>query len=131
MDKDLLCIGFLFLVCSCASRPVLYPNAKYQSVPEKEREKDIDQCLEKADQFTSSKKGQKILKGAGRGSLIGGAIGAMTGLLSGDLIGGALSGGVVGAAAGGAGAAITPDQLKQAFTQKCLNRKRYELVGWD
>lgn len=128
-------IPLLILLASCSSAPVLYPNAKYESVGAEVAKADIKICEEKADKFLASSKGKQILKGAGGGAAVGSAVGAVTGLFTGDFLGsltrGAAVGAAVGAAAGGTAGAITPDQLKRRFTEKCLADKGYQVIGWD
>lgn len=121
----------LFLFSSCSSKPVLYPNGKYETVGEEVAQKDVDACMAKADKFLKSEKGQRIVKSAGSGAFVGAAMGAVTGLLFGDVKRAVTSGAAVGGAAGAAGGAISPDQLKQSFTNKCLRDKGYEIVGWQ
>lgn len=121
----------LMLLSSCASKPVLYPNKKLESVGKEAAQKDVDACLAKADQFLESDKGKQILKSAGKGSFVGAAMGAVTGLLFGDFKRAVTSGAVVGGAAGAAGESISPDRLKQAYTNRCLKEQGYDVMGWD
>ena len=125
------CFILLLLLVSCASKPVLYPNKKYKSVGKEAASKDIETCMADADQFIDSPRGKKILKSAGKGSILGGAIGAISGLLTGDIGGSIVSGAAIGATAGGVGEAISPDDLKRAYVNRCLKEKRYEVIGWD
>ena len=53
------------------------------------------------------------------------------GFIFGDVKRAVTSGAAVGGVAGAAGGAISPDQLKQAYTNKCLRDQGYEIVGWD
>ncbi len=124
-------IPLLILLASCSSAPVLYPNAKYESVGAEVAKADIKTCEEKADKFLASSKGKQILKGAGGGAAVGSAVGAVSGLFTGDFLGSLTRGAAVGAAAGGTAGAITPDQLKRRFTEKCLADKGYQVIGWD
>lgn len=118
-------------VASCSSSPKLYPNQRFQSVGKEGAKKDINKCTAKADAFLESSKGKQILKGAGKGSVFGAILGGITGLLTGDVVQGLSSGAVIGGAAGATGEAISPDRLKQSFITRCLQKKGYEVIGWD
>lgn len=120
-----------FLLLSCASHPVLYPNDKYQNVGEESAKTDVQICEKKADKFLKSSKGKQILKSAGSGAAMGGVIGAVTGLFTGDFVRSVVRGGAIGTAAGATAGAITPDRLKQNFTTKCLQDQGYQVIGWD
>jgi outer membrane lipoprotein SlyB len=127
------------LLSSCASyRPILNDNAQYQKVGEAAAEADIDACMQKADAFLEKHKEERAMKQAGReavgGAILGGVLGALSGRGLEGAAGGAAIGGAVGAGAGYAGQKakdnLTPDELKQAYVQKCLQQKNYEVIGW-
>jgi len=124
-----------FVLClsaiGCSSAPKLYPNKRYQAAGKAGAEKDINKCTTKADAFLESSKGKQILKGAGKGSIFGAILGGVTGLLTGDVVQGLASGAVIGGAAGATGEAISPERLKQSFITRCLQKKGYEIIGWD
>ena len=122
----------------CASTPQLYPNAKYKQVGKAVAQKDIDRCTQDADAYLKSPKAKKILKGAGTGAAVGAAagaaIGVVGGLISGDwgsTLGSTAVGSAGGAAVGGTSAALSPDQLKQRYVNKCLADKGYQVLGWS
>lgn len=129
--RRLLTVFVLIGFVSCSSSPVLYPNKKYKKVGKDIADKDVKKCMDDADKFIKSEKGKKILKGAGKGAFVGAAMGAISGLIFGDFKKAAVSGAAIGGTGGAAGAAISPDRLKMAYTNKCLSRKGYEIVGWD
>lgn len=124
----LLCLLSFF---SCASKPQLYPNQKYRSVGKEAADQDIAQCREEAEEFLDSPRGKKIVKGAGAGALIGGAIGAVGGLFSGDVAGGATRGAAMGGAGGAAAGALSPDEVRKRYVNKCLSDKGYQVLGWQ
>lgn len=130
MKNKIYTYSFLLLLLSCASKPVLYPNQTYRNRGEEVAKADTEKCLAEAETFLKSSKGKAIVKDAGRGSLVGGAIGIVSGLFSGDMIGSIGRGAAVGATAGGAASAVSPDQLKQAYVNRCLSKKGYEVMGW-
>ena len=126
----LILVGFL-LVIGCASRPQLYPNKKLQSVGKEQADRDIDDCKKLADNYLASGKGKAIASGAGSGAVVGAAAGAVLGAFTGNLGRGALHGGAVGGAVGGTSAAMSPDQVKRNFVNRCLAERGYEVIGWD
>jgi outer membrane lipoprotein SlyB len=130
--KNLMIIAITgVILVGCSSSPKLYPNAKYQSVGRDRAEQDIVDCEARADEFLDSPKGQKMVEGAGAGALIGGAVGAVTGIFTGDIAGSALRGGAVGGAGGGVVGALTPDQLRRQFLQRCLGEQGYDVIGFQ
>ncbi|MBT7608963.1 MAG: cell envelope biogenesis protein OmpA [Bacteriovoracaceae bacterium] len=130
-NKLITIIIFVGLLGACASKPVLYPNQKLKKVGKEAGLEDISLCMDQSEKYIESGAGKRILKGAGSGSIIGAAMGAVSGLITGDVVGGLASGAAVGAVGGGASAAISPDQLRQAYTNKCLSDKGYKVIGWD
>jgi hypothetical protein len=118
-------------ISACASKPQLYPNAKLKSVGKEASKKDIEKCMNEADEYLESPKGKNIAKGAGAGAVIGAAMGAVGGFFTGDIAGGAMRSGAVGAAGGGAVGAMTPDQVRKNYTNQCLAEKGYQVIGWD
>jgi outer membrane lipoprotein SlyB len=131
MKKLMTIVMLTFLLASCASRPVLYPNQKLKKIGKESAQKDVDKCMAEADEFLESPKGKQIVKGAGKGAFMGAAMGAVSGLLFGDFKRAAASGAAIGATGGAAGAAISPDQLKQRYTERCLRKLGYDILGWD
>lgn len=121
----------LMFALGCASKPVLYPNEKYKSVGKEQAQKDINQCLNDADEFLESSKGKQILKSAGKGSIVGAVMGGITGVLTGDIVEGLATGAALGGAGAATGEAITPDRLKQSYTNTCLGKRGYRVLGWD
>lgn len=128
--KKLLIIC-LFILTSCSSQPVLYPNRKYKKVGKDRAKADINICMDEADKFLESRKGKKILKSAGKGAFIGSAVGLISGLFTGDIKGSLTRGAALGGVAGAAGSSISPDQLKQRYVNDCLGKKSYRVLGWD
>lgn len=124
-------ITFSFLFAACAATPKLYPNEKYKSVGKEAAKADIDSCETDADNYVESGAGGKIARGAGKGAIVGAAIGGVSGLFGGGLGRGLMTGGAVGAAAGGASGAVSPDQIKREYVNRCLHDKGYEVLGWD
>ncbi len=130
MKKIITLIAFVVL-CSCASKPKLYPNQKLKSVGKEVASKDIEKCMKDADEYMESSEAKRITKGAGSGAAVGAAMGAVLGAFSGNLGRGALQGGAVGAAGGGVGAAISPDELERRYVNQCLADQGYQILGWE
>jgi outer membrane lipoprotein SlyB len=124
---SLLTLGLM----GCASKPQLYPNQKLQTVGKEKANQDIKQCTELADKYLESGTGKRMAKGAGAGAVVGAAVGGALGLFTGNVGRGLVRGGTVGAVAGGAQGAMTPDQIKRNFVNKCLAERGYEVIGWD
>lgn len=128
----MVAVGFLML-SACASKPILLPNAKYNRVGHERSEKDVDKCIQQAENQLKKTQGRRILRGAGKGALIGGLVGGVAGSRRGGM---STAGGAVGgAAAGAAGGAIlgsdTPEAPKRTIVNYCLRKKGYQVAGWD
>lgn len=134
-------IGLLALTTlfSCASyRPVLDENSQMQKVGEARAEKDIDLCLQKADSYLAKHKNDRMknsaIRGAGQGAVLGGVVGLLSGGNLQSTAGGAMIGAGVGAAGGALDEATKdkwkPDDMKQRYVKNCLERKKYQVIGW-
>jgi outer membrane lipoprotein SlyB len=120
----------LFLA-GCASTPQLYPNTKLKDVGKAQAKADIATCTNNADDYLESPAVKKTLKGAATGAVIGGAIGVVSGLFTGNIGRSAAVGAAVGGTAGGVSGALSPDQVKRQFINKCLKDKGYDVIGWS
>ncbi len=125
-----LSLAALFL-SGCASVPQFYPNARYDQVGKKGAKEDIKNCTQKADEYLESPEVKKTLKGAGTGALIGGAVGIVSGLFSGNVVTSGAEGAAIGGTAGGVAGALSPDQVRKNFIDKCLRDKGYDVIGWS
>jgi hypothetical protein len=125
----------LSMVACAAKRPVLYPNAHYESVGAEAADRDIDDCvrLGKAS-GTRSSPGREAAVSVGGGAAAGGAAGAVAGAIAG--------GAGRGAGAGAAGGAVAglfhlifrrkpPNPTFQLFVERCLTDRGYQPVGWE
>ena len=124
----LILISFLG---GCASRPVLYPNERLKTQGKAAGEAEINQCMSDADQYLNSSAGKKIAKSAGFGAVIGGAVGAVAGVFTGNVARGAAQGAAMGGVGGAAAGALSPDEIKHRYVNKCLADKGYQVIGWD
>lgn len=130
-------IGLIFTACA-SYRPILDENPKYNKVGEVRAEKDIDECMNKADSYLAKHKNEGMKKQMGRQAVQGAALGGIIGAVSGNGLQGAVGGAALGAGVGAAGAYadektkdnLKPDQLKQRYVRNCLERKDYQVIGW-
>lgn len=142
-SKKTFTVSFLALIVSvlsgCASyRPILDEDDTYTSAGEARAERDIDTCMTKADSYLKKHKGDRMAKEAGRGAVGGAIVGGALGLVMGGNVASTAVGAGVGAAGGaaiGAGGVaakdnLSPDQVKQNYVERCLNRKSYTVIGW-
>ncbi len=125
------------LGCS-VPRPVVYPNEHLQVVGQRAAQKDIDACIEKAENYVEGGGAGQVAKETAIGGGVGAAVGAAAGAAGGAAFGNA-GGGAAAGAAGGAVAALlrsayrsrqlTPAQ--QGFVNRCLTEEGYEVIGWQ
>jgi hypothetical protein len=122
--------------CAAAEkRPVLYPNVRVQQVGEARAQRDVDECIAKAERAGASGSGANTV---GRSAAEGGAIGAATAGVGSAIRGGrvledAAAGAAVGATAGAVHGAFRsggPDEIHRNFVQRCLKDLGYEVIGW-
>ncbi len=122
------------LVAGCtATRPVLYPNAKYEQVGSETAQRDIDYCLSIASHHTGGGAGETA-EAMATNAGVGAAGGA-----AGRAAGGGSAG--RGAAAGAASAAARtlfrailrphgPSAAYRRLAERCLRERGYEPMGW-
>jgi hypothetical protein len=124
----------LSLTACSTYRPVLYPNAHFESVGQEVANADIEAC-----ESAAKKAGADRRTGA-TGELatetaVGAGVGAAGGAVGGAISGGAGIGAVSGAVIGFLGAIIrrrsTPTATYTNFVDRCLREKGYEPTGWQ
>lgn len=127
------------MLTGCATyRPILDENEKFIQVGETQAERDIDQCMARADAYLEKHKSERMQKEAGRGAASGAIMGGIFGALTGGGLRSAAVGAGVGAAVGAGGGAagvaaednLSPDRIKQNYVIKCLNKQQYDVIGW-
>jgi outer membrane lipoprotein SlyB len=134
--KKLLVFVALFVLLGCGAhqRPVLYPNAKLNSVGQEQAQQDIDQCMQMAETYVKKHQESQVAEGAVKGGAIGAATGAAVGAVRGDF-GRVLAEGAAGGAAAGATYGIfkaaEPSPLYKQFVNRCLKERGYEPLGWE
>jgi hypothetical protein len=144
MHKLTSLIFGLLLFGGCASqRPVLYPNPQLNRVGTSVANRDIDECMQKAEGYVSSdgraaKTAQDVASESGTSA----ATGAAAGAAGGAIVGRAGTGVAVGAAGGAAAGATrglihglvrkqSPSPVYKNFVNRCLREKGYDPIGWD
>jgi hypothetical protein len=127
--------------CS-AARPVLYPNEHYTRVGDAAAQRDIDECMIRAQEFAkggsqAEAKARDAAKSAGYGAVSGAAVGAVGGAIGGNVGEGAAVGAATGATAGlvhsvfgGFFGPSGPDPVVGSFVDRCLREKGYDPIGW-
>ena len=130
-----LLLAVILLVTACGSkRPVLYPNEYLKQMGPSAAERDIDACIQMANDYKASgDRTKEIAKDTGKTAVVGAATGAVVGAIAGDAGMGAAIG-----AAGGATAALgagimrsdEPDPVFVQFVDQCLREKGYQPLGW-
>jgi outer membrane lipoprotein SlyB len=134
--------AFFFAACS-AQRPVLYPNAHLKGVGSSAAERDIQQCMQQAEDYIASGGGGgKVAEETAVGAGTGAAVGAAAGAAGGAVVGRAGTSAAVGAAGGGAAGATrglirglagkrSPSPVYKNFVNRCLRERGYDPIGWD
>jgi hypothetical protein len=135
------------LLLGCAApKPILYPNAHYQSVGERVAQSDIEGCRARADAAGANRDPSRVTQ-AGRSAAtagaVGGAVGGAAGAAGGAVVGSAGRGAAVGAASGAAGAVVgslisalfferpATSQAHIEYVNRCLTDLGYEPIGWQ
>jgi hypothetical protein len=135
---------FPLTVTGCSSqRPVLYPNEHLKQIGNAAADRDINECMQRAEQYVSSGGGggdalERATVSGGTGAAVGAAAGAAGGAVLGPAGRGAAAG-----AAGGAAAGVTrglihgltrkehPSPIYKTFVDRCLRAKGYDPIGWE
>jgi hypothetical protein len=141
MDKVVwILVGSLLLAGCSTARPILYPNAHFQSVGKETAEQDIESCKQLAKSAGAEESGGK----AGRvatSTAVGGGVGAAAGAVGGAISGSPGTGAMIGAATGAvwgflmglfrSSGSSEPNQAYTNFVNRCLHEKGYEVTGWQ
>lgn len=134
--STILALSSVVLLAACApQRPVLYPNAKLNSVGASAAQMDIDQCIALAQGagVGANKAGAVATRGATAGA-VGGAAGAAAGAVRGNAGRGAAMGAAGGAAGGVMSGLIKSrdlDPVTKRYVDTCLHERGYQTLGWQ
>jgi hypothetical protein len=131
-----LCLALLLGACAGAEkRPVFYPNAHLGNTGMAAAQRDIDECMSKANAHGVAKnKDGQVGEKAAKGAVLGGVGSAAWGLVRGDAGERALAGAAAGAATGAAAGGFDSGQLNptfQRFVERCLREQGYDVIGWE
>ena len=143
-----LCVANLLFVSGCAStgpnspsaRPVLYPNAKLNSVGATQGRIEADACSSRAVAagLAPNENSDVVARRAGEGAAVGGVASAVGALITGRGATDVLRAGAGGAAVGGSAGAVSgafrndrPNTTYRQFVQRCLSEKGFEVIGWN
>jgi outer membrane lipoprotein SlyB len=135
-------IPFLLSVGACAPRrPVLYPNEQLNRVGADVAQRDVDECLRRAEEYVSrGARGPQVTRDVAGSTAIGAGTGAAIGAVGGAVTGNAGEGAAVGAATGGTAGLLhgifgafqsrEPDPVYATFVDRCLRERGYDPIGW-
>ena len=122
--------------CASTQRPVLYPNAALERAGRAQAERDIDDCMHRAESHGLSPTGStRVVRRGAEGAAVGAAAGAAGAAVYGGDVGraagtGAAAGAAAGAVRGGFEAA-DPNPTYRSFVQRCLRERGYDVIGWQ
>lgn len=134
-SRNTCLLAVVVLLGGCATaKPVLYPNAASQLGGKAGSEAAVKACTDQADAADLSKDGNEVAASTGRGAVIGGVTGAAVGAVFGNAGRGAAAGAAGGGAQGLVGGmfrAKQPSPVYQAYVNRCLRDKGYDVIGWQ
>jgi len=134
--ERILLLALMLPMAACAARrPVLYPNETLNRVGDAAAQRDIDACMQRAQQAVGS--GHEQATQTAGSTATGAATGAAIGAVGGAVVGNAGEGAAVGAATGGTAGLLhglfgssAPDPVFAAFVERCLRDRGYDPIGW-
>ncbi len=129
-------IGLLIITLGgCAGpKPILYPNEHFQNVGSAQAERDIELCVQLAEQYIAANPSATVAGSTAVGAAVGGATGAAGGAIRGGIGIWAAVGAAMGATYGfirGLFQASEPPPAQKAFVVRCLKERGYETIGWE
>ncbi len=140
--RSILGLALAGILVACGSaKPVLYPNAHYETVGKETAEQDIDDCRKRAE-AAGAEKGTNQAGRVATSTAAGAGVGAASGAVGGAISGAAGSGSAIGAASGAVWGLLTglfsaafgssePNPAYANFVNRCLQEKGYEVTGWQ
>jgi hypothetical protein len=131
-----LILPSMTLAACSTPRPVLYPNAQLTRVGDAAAQRDVDDCMQRAEQYVSSGGGHAAQTATETGT--GAAAGATIGVVGGAITGSPGEGAAVGAATGATAGLLHslfsgshgPDSTYANFVERCLRERGYDPIGW-
>ena len=137
-----LLLPVVLAVAGCsARRPVLYPNEQFNKVGNAVVQRDIDDCMRRADQYVASGgQSAQVARDVGGRTAVGAGVGAATGAVGGAIAGDPGQGAAIGAASGATAGLLSGifdswrardvDPVYANFVDRCLRERGYEPIGW-
>jgi outer membrane lipoprotein SlyB len=135
--------AFLLLATAgCAARrPVLYPNDQLNRVGAAVAQRDIDDCMRRADQYVvKGAQDTQVVRDVGGRTAVGAGVGAASGAVGGAIAGDPGQGAAIGAASGATAGLLSGifdswrsrevDPVYANFVDRCLRERGYEPIGW-
>ena len=131
-----LATSLLALGVGCASRPVVYSDARSSPASDAQVQADIDQCMTLA--RAHAREGQSVAREATRNTATSAAVGAATGAVGGAIWGNAGRGAATGAAVGGTAGLMrtvlrsrtNDDPVTRRYVERCLRERGHDVLGW-
>jgi hypothetical protein len=131
---------FIGMSACSSQRPVLSSNPQLTRVGSSAAERDIDDCIARAE-TAASEGGERDKENVVAGTAASSAVGAAAGGAGGAVVGRAAQGAASGAAGGAAASLMSallrglfspkqPDPSYRQFVDRCLREKGYEPSGW-
>jgi len=122
----------LLLMTACVTRPVVVADTELMEAGGFDAKADVDACLEEAKQAVESGRAKEVATNTAEGAVVGGAVGAASGAVLG--VGRGAGAGAAGGAAGGFVRSMLrvrdPDPIEKAYTNRCLKKRGYDVLGW-
>ena len=122
---------------SANARPVLYPNAAYESMGAASANQVLNNCINHAKAQGLSASNQATAANAGKGAATAGVMAAVGALVTGGNGGDVLKRGAQGAAIGAAGGAVSGAYEEQyspiyrRFVETCVAERGLKVLGWN
>ena len=115
---------------------MFYRNAHLEKVGKAQAQADADLCMAEArengvEDGSDEKVGGRTAKGAVLGAAISAVVSAVLGGDLGRAAGAGAAGGATAGAVSGGFDAQNPDVLFKNYVNRCLQKKGYEVVGWQ
>lgn len=122
---------------SARARPVLYPNAAFESMGAANANQVLNNCISHAQAQGLSASNQALASNAGKGAATAGVMAAVGALVTGGNGGDVLKRGAQGAAIGAAGGAVSGAYEEQyspiyrRFVETCVAERGLKVLGWN
>jgi len=136
LKTTLVFLSILGVTACSGPKPILYPNAHYETVGKEAAERDTAECQEMAEAAGATPEKGKGAQVAGN-TVAGAGVGAAGGAVGGAVVGAAGKGSAIGAAGGATMGLLRglfrrpkPSEAYMGFVNRCLKERGYDPVGW-